>query len=89
VIIWLFGEEAGPYMQSLHFFFGLGAFLSPLIVGEAMKYSATESPQWAFWGIGLLFIPMATWLLTFSVSRREQKHGDGKSTIGKVELVRE
>jgi fucose permease len=37
LLMWMFrrlGEKAEPYMQTLHFMFALGAFISPLMIGE-------------------------------------------------------
>ncbi len=56
LIVWLHRDKVGPYMNGLHFFFGVGAFLSPLIVAWAMAMS--EGVQWAFWLLALLiFLP--------------------------------
>src|SRR5512146_594557 len=32
LLIWAHGASVGPFMNGLHFFFGVGAFLSPLLV---------------------------------------------------------
>ncbi|MGZ6267527.1 MAG: MFS transporter, partial [Candidatus Limnocylindrales bacterium] len=33
LIQWVHGGKAGPFVNALHFFFGLGAFLSPFLLG--------------------------------------------------------
>ncbi|MBN1438610.1 MAG: MFS transporter [Anaerolineales bacterium] len=33
LLLWTFEGKAGPYVNALHFFFGLGAFLSPFLFG--------------------------------------------------------
>jgi FHS family Na+ dependent glucose MFS transporter 1 len=33
LMLWTHGEKAGPLVNALHFFFGLGAFLSPFLLG--------------------------------------------------------
>jgi FHS family Na+ dependent glucose MFS transporter 1 len=33
LLLWAHGEKAGPFINALHFFFGLGAFLSPFLLG--------------------------------------------------------
>ena len=33
LLMWTHGGKAGPYMNALHFFFGLGSFLSPFLLG--------------------------------------------------------
>jgi FHS family Na+ dependent glucose MFS transporter 1 len=32
-LLWTHGEKAGPFINALHFFFGLGSFLSPFLLG--------------------------------------------------------
>ena len=32
LLVWVHGDEVGPAMNGLHFFFGVGAFLSPIII---------------------------------------------------------
>ena len=34
MLIWTHGSKVAPYMNSLHFFFGLGAVISPIIVAQ-------------------------------------------------------
>lgn len=56
LIVWLHQDRVAPYMNGLHFFFGVGAFVSPIIVAWAID--ASDGIQWAFWAIGLLiFLP--------------------------------
>jgi FHS family Na+ dependent glucose MFS transporter 1 len=33
LLLWTHGEKAGPFINALHFFFGLGSFLSPFLLG--------------------------------------------------------
>jgi FHS family Na+ dependent glucose MFS transporter 1 len=33
LMLWTHGEKASPFISALHFFFGLGAFLSPFLLG--------------------------------------------------------
>jgi FHS family Na+ dependent glucose MFS transporter 1 len=33
LLLWTHGGKAGPYLNALHFFWGLGAFLSPFLLG--------------------------------------------------------
>ena len=58
---WVHGAGVGPYMNGLHFFFGLGAFISPLIIAQVML--ATGDITWAYWILALLTIPAILWLV--------------------------
>jgi FHS family Na+ dependent glucose MFS transporter 1 len=61
LLVWTYGDQVPPFMSGLHFFFGLGAFLSPLIIGLVVALSGGIS--WAFWALAILMLPAAIWLL--------------------------
>ncbi len=60
MLIWVHKAGVGPYMQALHFFFGVGAFISPLIVGRVIL--STGDINWAFWAVALALLPVAFWI---------------------------
>jgi len=61
LLIWLHGKKVPPFMNGLHFFFGLGSLLSPLIIAQAVLVSDRYS--WALWLMALLITPVAINLL--------------------------
>lgn len=61
LLVWVYRDKVGPYMNGLHFFFGLGAFLSPIIVAWAIRISGDI--VWGYWILALLVLPVAVWLL--------------------------
>lgn len=61
LLVWVHGEKVGPFMNALHFFFGVGAFLSPIIVAQAVLVGG--SITWAYWALALLIVPIAVGLL--------------------------
>jgi FHS family Na+ dependent glucose MFS transporter 1 len=63
VLVWLHGDAVAPYMNGLHFFFGLGAFFSPIIVAQTVLVSGDIT--WAYWALALLMLPAAAWILRF------------------------
>lgn len=56
---WVHGEKVGPFMNGLHFSFGVGAFLSPILLAQII--SITHEIYWVFWTIALLSFPLAVW----------------------------
>ena len=52
LLVWTHGEKAGPFMNALHFFFGLGAFLAPFVVARLIILPLGY--RWAYWGVGLM-----------------------------------
>ncbi len=61
LLVWVHRRQVGPFMNGLHFFFGIGAFLSPIIVAQAVLKSGDIT--WGYWVIALLALPVAVWLL--------------------------
>ena len=57
LIVWVHREKIGPFMNGLHFFFGLGAFLSPLLIAQAVLM--TGGIGGAYWVLALLVLPIA------------------------------
>ena len=60
LIMWTHGEKSGPYLNGLHFFFGVGAFVAPLILAGFLV--STGGIQWTFWLFALLSLPPSIWL---------------------------
>ena len=60
LLTWIHGEKVGPFMNGLHFFYGVGAFLAPLIFARVTL--ATNEIRWAYWVLSLLNLPIAVWL---------------------------
>ncbi len=61
LLVWVHRDKVGPFMNGLHFCFGVGAFLSPIIIAQAVLMSGDIT--WAFWVLALLTLPAAAWLL--------------------------
>ena len=61
LIVWIHRSRVGPYMNGLHFFFGLGAFISPLVVAWAIVWSGEI--RWAYWLLAAGVIPIVIGLL--------------------------
>jgi fucose permease len=64
LLVWLHRHRVGPFMNGLHFFFGVGAFLSPIIVAQTVLISGDI--VWAYWVLAVLILPVAVWLLRLS-----------------------
>lgn len=60
LLLWVHGEKAGPFMNGLHFFFGLGAAVAPLILARVLLL--TGGIQWMFWLFAIISLPLAVWI---------------------------
>jgi len=61
LMVWVHGRQVGPFMNALHFFFGIGSFLSPIIVALALTLSGGVSL--AYWVLAILMLPAVLWLV--------------------------
>ena len=57
LIAWVYGRRLGPYLSGLHFSFGVGAFVAPMVVGWSLARDGRSA--WAFWWIAAFFLPLA------------------------------
>jgi len=81
LLLWTHGEKASPFMNGLHFFFGLGAFVSPLLV--ARFTSTPDGWRWAYWIIAAATGLAGLWLLSMGASpdrRAHRHHSDERGT---------
>ncbi len=76
MIVMVHGERVRPFMSVLHFAFGLGGFLAPMLV--ALFESRADGLQWTYWVLAMLSLPVI--LLTMlsrspapSISHHEEK----------------
>lgn len=81
-ILWVFQSRVSPYMNALHFFFGLGAFISPIIVALVMEW-AGGAITWPFWAIAALLFPGFLGLAVFPSPENPEKETN-KETSQKV-----
>jgi MFS transporter, FHS family, Na+ dependent glucose transporter 1 len=84
LLVWVYRDKVGPFMNGLHFFFGLGAFLSPLIVAWAMLGGGNIAR--AYWTLSLLLLPAAFWLLPLSspIAPAVSIHASGGQTNARL-----
>jgi FHS family Na+ dependent glucose MFS transporter 1 len=60
LLLWVHNESVGPFMNGLHAFFGLGAFIAPLIVAQVI--SVTGEIYWVYWIFAIAAFPLAIWI---------------------------
>jgi FHS family Na+ dependent glucose MFS transporter 1 len=60
LIIWRHGARVGPFMNAMHFCFGVGAFVAPIIIAQAML--RTAGITWAYRLLALLMLPAVIWV---------------------------
>jgi MFS transporter, FHS family, Na+ dependent glucose transporter 1 len=60
LLLWVHNETVGPFMNGLHAFFGIGAFIAPLIVAQVI--SLTNDIYWVYWFFAIAALPIAAWI---------------------------
>jgi FHS family Na+ dependent glucose MFS transporter 1 len=77
LIVWLFGRDVGPYMNALHLSFGVGAFLSPILVDRVAVL--TGGIRWAYWLLAALMVPVAVWVASTKSPPRPDQGETGQT----------
>ena len=89
LLAWHFGDKVSPYMNGLHFFFGLGAFLSPIIIAQIMLAN-DGGIRSAYWALALVVLPSALFFVRFPslpIRQRETAVHGGRANWLLVVLV--
>lgn len=64
LLVWTHQERVSPYMNGLHFCFGLGAFLSPLLVAQVVDISGAY--RWVYMGLAGLTVLVGLRMVTMT-----------------------
>ena len=60
LLTWLHGDNVGPFMNGLHFFFGVGAFLAPVVIAQIVATTGTVFAS--FWIFALAALPIVLYV---------------------------
>ena len=85
LLVWIHGDKVPPFMNGLHFCFGLGAFLTPIVVNQADLLS--QDITWAFWALALIMLPVAAWLLRLASPTVQSDSEDGSARQADHQLL--
>lgn len=82
-LVWLHRDRVAPYMNGLHFFFGVGGFIAPLIV--AFVLSSFGDTSWSFWILAIMICPIAVWLYSLPSPQPKQQVQQKSAKLNKTE----
>lgn len=88
LLTWIHGKKVGPFMNGLHFFFGVGSFIAPLVFARVVLYA--NDIRWAYWFISLLALPVACWLWFLpspQIRKKTPEAASGRSINGSFLLI--
>jgi FHS family Na+ dependent glucose MFS transporter 1 len=74
LLMWTHDKKAGPYINGLHFSFGLGAFLAPTVFAQVIHLGGTY--QYAYWALAGLAVPIGLFMIFLP---SDPKHPDHRS----------
>lgn len=77
MLVWVHRAKVGPFMNGLHFCFGLGAFLAPIILAQALR--ADTGIQAAYWILAGLAIPVSVYIFNQASPPPEKSTPEGSS----------
>ncbi len=60
LLLWTHKEKSGPFMNGLHFFFGVGSLIAPLLLAEVLL--RTNDIYWLYYSFAVFSLPIMIWL---------------------------
>ncbi len=81
LLVWVHESRVPPFLNALHFFFGVGTFLSPLLVTWALTFKG--SPTSPYFALALVILPAALVLLRVR-SPQPQQLAAGDANGGRI-----
>lgn len=81
-LLWIFKSNVGPYMNGLHFSFGVGAFLAPIVINFVMSLFG-DVITWPYWSLAVLFLPglYGLWRLKSPTNPELETHEQNKQPL--------
>lgn len=86
LLLWTHGEKAGPFMNGLHFFFGVGSLIAPLLLAQVLL--RTNDIHWMYYSFAAVSLPTMIWLwLLPEPSHSAQKDSQTDATFPILPVV--
>lgn len=60
LILWTHGDRSGPFLNGLHFFFGVGSLIAPLVLAQVLL--RTGEIYWMYYLFAIVSVPLLIWL---------------------------
>ena len=81
LLVWTHKKRLPPLMNALHLAYGVGAFISPLIMGAVIK--RTGGISWGYWILAVVILPVALVFLRLPSPRPESKGASDNAASGR------
>lgn len=85
LLLWTVGERPGPYLNGLHFFYGLGSLIAPIFL--ALAFERQQGVSLGYWAAAALTVPILLQLLSLSspAQARKAARGVARPEAGRAE----
>jgi FHS family Na+ dependent glucose MFS transporter 1 len=87
LLLWTFKEKSGPYLNALHFFFGVGAFCSPFLFGLLIDSGRTYADAYHFLALIDLLVAAVIWRTLQAPPPKTKGAGERDAQGGRRHLV--
>ncbi|MBN1230910.1 MAG: MFS transporter [Anaerolineales bacterium] len=77
LMVWVHKQKVGPYMNALHFFFGVGATIGPILV-TLMRTPDSKGTFWPFWILAITYTPLIVIALLTPSPSADSKHEENE-----------
>ena len=81
LLVWVHESRVPPFMNGLHFFYGVGGVLSPLVIALALRF--VDSAAAVYYVLAVLILPAAAVLLSLP-SPQNQQASQEHSNAGRI-----
>ena len=81
LLVWVHQSRVPPYMNALHFFYGVGGLISPLIISRTLAIA--NSTAAAYFVLAVIILPAAALLLRLPSPQSQHVPGDD-SNAGRI-----
>jgi len=87
LIVWTHGDRSGPFLNGLHFFFGVGSLIAPLLLAQVLL--KTGDIHWLYWTFSIACLPIMIWLwfLPEPAHASTKENGPAKFPVMPVVLI--
>jgi FHS family Na+ dependent glucose MFS transporter 1 len=83
LLIWTHAERVGPYMNGTHFFYGIGALFTPIVIAWLSSFGHKA----AFWFLALLIAPCVLIFLRVHSPHKKQEKDFSENTNTNPRIV--
>jgi MFS transporter, FHS family, Na+ dependent glucose transporter 1 len=87
LLVWVHGDKVGPFMNGLHFFFGVGTFITPIIVAQFIARQGGLVGTYLLLAVIILPTAALAFLPSPAAPKAAQSINGGKNDVWLIVLI--